>query len=160
MNDSDHSVTFRYYGPAAKQVTLLMDYSLTPIPLEKGGDGIWTHRTQPLPPELHFYTFVVDGVAVYDPRNPDIKSNLIFKNNEVRVSGTAPQLWEVADVPRGVVHRHTYASKTIRGLTDGQGEYFVYTPPGYDAAGSTRYPVRYLLHGWSGKRMTGWRRGR
>ena len=26
----------------------------------------------------------------------------------------------------------------------------VYTPPGYDAAGSTRYPVHYVLHGYTG----------
>ena len=28
--------------------------------------------------------------------------------------------------------------------------YYVYTPPGYDPAGSTRYPVFYLLHGNNG----------
>ncbi len=148
--NADHSVTFRYYGPAAKQVTLLMDYSMTTIPLQKGDDGVWTCTTQPLQPELHFYTFVVDGVALFDPRNPDIKSNFIFKNNEVRVPGAAPQPWEVINVPHGVVHRHSYASKIIQGLTDGKEEYYVYTPPGYDPAGATRYPVLYLLHGWSG----------
>ena len=148
--NADHSVTFRYDDPAAKQVTLLLDYSMTPIALQKGAEGIWTHTTQPLQPELHFYTFVVDGVALYDPRNPDIKANFIFKNNEVRVPGAVRQLWDLTNVPHGVVHRHLYESKIITGLTDGQEEYYVYTPPGYDSAGSKSYPVLYLLHGWSG----------
>ena len=26
----------------------------------------------------------------------------------------------------------------------------IYTPPGYDAGGSTRYPVHYVLHGYTG----------
>ena len=148
--NANHSVTFRYYGPAAKEVGLLMDYAMTPLPLQKGGDGVWSFTTQPLAPELHFYTFLVDGTAVYDPLNPAIKTNYIFKNNEVYVSGTEPQPWEVAAVPHGGLHRHSYASKIISGLTDSQEEYIVYTPPGYDPAGSTRYPVVYLLHGWSG----------
>ena len=148
--NADHRVTFRYFGPAAKQVMLSLDFDLTPIPLHRGRDGVWTYTTKPLPPELHFYTFLVDGVPLYDPRNPDIKTNYVFKNNLVRVPGTTPQPWELTDVPHGAVHHHAYASKIITGLTDGQEEYYVYTPPGYDPAGSKRYPVLYLLHGWSG----------
>ena len=148
--NANQSVTFRYYGPAAKAVGLLLDYAMTPLPLQKGVDGVWTFTTQPLAPELHFYTFVVDGNALYDPLNPAIKTNYIFKNNEVAVTGTEPQLWEVTAVPHGGLHRHSYASKIITGLTDGQEEYIVYTPPGDDPAGSMRYPVVYLLHGWSG----------
>ena len=148
--NGEGGVTFRYFGPAAKQVTLSLDYEVTPIPLRKGADDVWTFTTKPLLPELHFYTLSVDGVAIYDPQNPLIKSNFIFKNNEVRVTGAIPQLWEVTDVPHGVLSRHTYASKIIKGLTVGQEEYYVYTPPGYDPAGSKVYPVLYLLHGWSG----------
>jgi enterochelin esterase family protein len=89
-------------------------------------------------------------VPVFDPHNAAIKANLVFKNNAVRVSGPTPQPWDLADVPHGVLHRHTYASKIIQGLPNSQEEYYVYTPPGYDPAGSVRYPVLYLLHGWSG----------
>ncbi|HKB57139.1 MAG TPA: alpha/beta fold hydrolase [Lacunisphaera sp.] len=34
-------------------------------------------------------------------------------------------------------------------------DYLLYLPPGYDAAGSVRYPVLYLLHG-RGDNMTAW----
>jgi enterochelin esterase family protein len=47
------------------------------------------------------------------------------------------------------VHRHAYRSSAIAGLPEGVEDYYVYTPPGYDGAGTTRYPVLYLLHGWS-----------
>ena len=34
-------------------------------------------------------------------------------------------------------------------------DYYVYTPPGYDPASQTRYPVLYLLHGYSDD-ASGW----
>lgn len=36
-------------------------------------------------------------------------------------------------MPHGEVHRHFYESKVVKGLPGGRSEYFVYTPPGYDA---------------------------
>jgi enterochelin esterase-like enzyme len=53
--------------------------------------------------------------------------------------------WEVSDVAHGVVHRHLYKSQ-IGGDTR---DLYVYTPPGYDASAVRRYPVLYLLHGFS-----------
>jgi enterochelin esterase family protein len=145
---ADHGLIFRYLAPAAKQVTLSLDYDPAPLPLRKGGDGVWSFTTKPLAPELHFYTFIVDGVPVRDPQNPDIEPNLFFINNTVRVSGTPPQLWDVTPVPHGLVHREGYTSQVLQGLAKESEEYYVYTPPGYDESGSARYPVLYLLHGW------------
>ena len=56
----DDSVTFRYYAPTAKTVTIELDYNHTKIPFTKGADGVWTLTTGPLAPELHFYAFQVD----------------------------------------------------------------------------------------------------
>jgi enterochelin esterase family protein len=55
----------------------------------------------------------------------------------------APQLWFEEDVPHGVVHEHWYQSSATGTLRN----VLVYTPPGYDAAAATSYPVLYLLHG-------------
>jgi enterochelin esterase family protein len=52
-------------------------------------------------------------------------------------------------VPHGIVHHHFYTSKVVLGLPDGQSDYFVYTPPGYNPKKGKPYPVLYLLHGWS-----------
>ena len=47
------------------------------------------------------------------------------------------------DVPHGNVLIKNYFSKT----TNSWRHIFVYTPPGYEANTSTRYPVLYLQHG-------------
>ena len=46
-------------------------------------------------------------------------------------------------MPHGEVHRHFYESKIVKGLPGGRSEYFVYTPPGYDARASISYPTLY-----------------
>jgi enterochelin esterase-like enzyme len=49
------------------------------------------------------------------------------------------------DVPHGVIDHIFYHSAVVGDNRD----YFVYTPPGYDSRGTKRYPVLYLLHGYS-----------
>src|SRR5471032_1591883 len=63
----DHSVTFRYYAPTAKLVTVDMDYMHKEAPMAKGADGTWILTTAPLAPELHVYGFKADGTSVLDP---------------------------------------------------------------------------------------------
>ena len=48
--------------------------------------------------------------------------------------------WEEADVPHGEVHHHFYRSDIV-GINS---EYYVYTPPGFDAKSGKKYPVLYL----------------
>jgi enterochelin esterase family protein len=83
-----------------------------------------------------------------DPLNGAVDPSFVFSANEVTVPG-APQLWDMADVPHGVVHHHVYRSAVLQGLPGGFEDYYVYTPPGYDGTAGKRYPVLYLLHGWS-----------
>jgi enterochelin esterase family protein len=145
----DQSVTFRYFSPTAREVTLSLDYDHHPLPLKKGDDGVWTLTTAPLQAAVHMYSLTVDGVGILDPLNPSIDRNFVFLTNKVRVFKPTPQPWDVTDVPHGVVHHHMYRSGIILGLKDAMEDFYVYTPPGYDAAGAARYPVLYLLHGWS-----------
>ena len=84
-----------------------------------------------------------------DPLNAGVDPNVIYLTNEVSVPGSAPQPWDVTDVPHGVLHHHVYRSGVIAALPNGNEDYYVYTPPGYDPSGTKRYPVLYLLHGWS-----------
>jgi enterochelin esterase-like enzyme len=147
--NADLSITFRYFAPAAHAVTLALDYDHHPLPLKKGDDGVWSYTTGPLQAAVHMYAFTVDGVDVLDPLNPSVDHNLVFLTNKVRVLKPTPQPWDVTDVPHGVVHHHMYRSGVILGLKDGMEDFYVYTPPGYEASGTKRYPVLYLLHGWS-----------
>jgi enterochelin esterase family protein len=146
-NNPDHSVTFRLYAPTAASVTVGVDYDQD-IPMARGGDGVWSYTTPPLVPALHMYGFKSDGAAMLDPVNPDVVPCLRLLTNEVTVPGPA-QMWDVADVPHGVVHRHLYRTAVIQGLEGGAERYYVYTPPGYDPRSGMKYPVLYLLHGWT-----------
>ena len=145
----DGSITFRYKDPAARRVLLNLEGAGKPLPMQKDGDGVWSVVTLPLPPEIYGYGFEVDGRPQLDPKNPAVKPNLIYVGNLVTVPGSVPQLWEAREVPHGVVHHHFYRSKVVKGLADGQSEYYVYTPPSYDPKRAEAYPVLYLLHGWS-----------
>jgi enterochelin esterase family protein len=58
------------------------------------------------------------------------------------VPGDAPWL-PAPNVARGAIARHLFHSK----IAGDDREFFVYTPPGYDAKRAQPYPVFYLLHG-------------
>ncbi len=148
---TDRSITFRFKDAAASKVELNLEGVAKPIPMARGKDGIWTYHTQPLPPEIYFYSFLVGGEPRIDPENHSITPNLVFPaSNSVEVPGQTPQPWDETGVPHGSVHTHRFTSKIAVGLPANQEEVVVYTPPGYDAHASKPYPVLYLLHGWSG----------
>ena len=63
----------------------------------------------------------------------------------VHAPGPASLPWEVNNVPHGVAHRHFYHSKVVGDDRD----FYVYTPPNYDARAQKKYPVLYLLYGYS-----------
>src|SRR2546429_4241157 len=115
----DGGIAFRYKDRVAGKVLLNLEGSGKPLPMQKDSDGVWSAVTPPLPPEIYGYGFEVDGRPQLDPKNPIVKSNLIYVGNLVTVPGSMPQLWEARDVPHGVVHHHFYTSKVVKGLLDG-----------------------------------------
>jgi enterochelin esterase-like enzyme len=142
----DRTVTFRFPDPHAKQVLLALEGS-RPKPMHKGPRDIWTITIGPLEPEFYGYSYLADGVPTLDPFNPLIKPNLLMLENEVHVPGPPSLPWEMNDVPHGVIHHIFYHSAVVGDNRD----YFVYTPPGYDPQATEKYPVLYLLHGYSDK---------
>ncbi len=146
----DRSVTVRFRDAGAKEVMFALEGS-KPVPMAKDATGVWTIMTAPLEPDYYGYFFLVDGVPQLDSDNPNIKPNLIGVQNVFHVTGIAPQSWDVADVPRGVIHHHFYKS----GVVGDQRDYYVYTPPGYETNSKQKYPVLYLMHGYSDD-ASGW----
>ena len=142
--NADHSVTFRFRDPNAKEVFLARE-GAPRTAMQKDEQGVWTIKTEPLDPDIYGYAFVADGVALIDPHNPLMKPNLLNTQSAVHVPGPASLPWEIASVPHGVVHRHFYKSAVI----GDDRAFYVYTPPGYDPANKRLYPVLYLLHGFS-----------
>ncbi|PYV14995.1 MAG: esterase [Acidobacteria bacterium] len=140
---SDRRVTFRFRDPNAKEVKVAIEGRRDPIPMTKDAEGVWSVTTDPLEPDFYGYSFVADGVGLTDPMNPLSKPNLLFASSEVHVPGPPSLPWELNGVPQGVIHHHFYHSKVVGDDRD----FYVYTPPGYDA--KERYPVLYLLHGYS-----------
>jgi enterochelin esterase-like enzyme len=147
---ADRTVTFRLQQPGAKSVLLARE-GAEKLPMTRDDQGIWSVTTEALEPDLYGYSFVADGVTVLDPRNSRVKPNLLDLQNVVAVPGATPLPWEIADVPHGSVHRHFYKSGIVGDLRD----FYVYTPPGYDAKSRTRYPVLFLLHGYTDD-ASGW----
>lgn len=146
----DGSVTFRFPAPNAKEVNLARE-GAQPQAMVRDNQGVWSLTTAPLAPDYYSYSFVADGVRLIDPANPLITPNLLSTASAVHVPGPPSLPWEVNDIPHGEIHHHFYKSS----VADDERDYYVYTPPGYDAAGKRKYPVLYLLHGYSDD-ASGW----
>jgi enterochelin esterase-like enzyme len=140
----DHTITFRFLDPGAQKVTVNVE-GAKPLDMTKDVQGVWSATTSAVEPDLYGYYFDADGVSLVDPNNTLMKTNLLNLSNMVLVPGATPQPWEVQDIPHGEVHHHFYKS----GIVGDNRDYYVYTPPNYDPKAKTKYPVLYLLHGYS-----------
>jgi enterochelin esterase-like enzyme len=147
---ADGSVTFRFRAPNAKEVNLALE-GAEPQAMLRDDQGVWSLTTAPLAPDYYSYSFVADGVRLIDPSNSLITPNLLSTASAVHVPGPPSLPWEVNDIPHGEIHHHFYKSS----VADDERDYYVYTPPGYDAARKRKYPVLYLLHGFSDD-ASGW----
>jgi enterochelin esterase-like enzyme len=144
-------VTFRFRAPNALEVKLERE-GAEPIAMQKDDQGIWSVTTAPLNPDYYGYSILVDGVRSLDPSNSMLVPNLLTPDSAVHVPGPLSLPWELNDVPHGEIHHHFYKS-TVAG---DDRDYYVYTPPGYDATAKKKtYPVLYLLHGFSDD-ASGW----
>jgi enterochelin esterase-like enzyme len=140
----DGSVTFRLLAPKAQEVRVQCEGVPDSI-MTKNSAGVWMFTSRPLEPDIYTYMFNVDGVRMIDPRNPFEKYNLLNSASQVEVPGPASTPWQIADVPRGELDRHFFHSN----VANDDRDFIVYTPPGYNPRAHKRYPVLYLLHGFS-----------
>lgn len=140
---SDNTVTFRLMAPNAASVTV-RGLSSQPLVMTKDEMGVWSATTSPMKPDLYTYSFEVDGLSIVDPSNTRFSSAYRRIGQSIfLVPGDIP--WNpLPNVPRGVVARHVFQSK----IAGDERDFFVYTPPNYDAKRSEPYPVLYLHHGW------------
>jgi len=90
---------------------------------------------------MYVYHLVVDGVQMADPNNTVAGFTAMPPYSQLVIHGEGPAYYDARDVPHGTVTRHVYHS----GVTQGERELYVYTPPGYDR--SKQYPVLYLVGG-------------
>ena len=150
-------VTFRLRTTDAKAVTVSGDFG-PDVPLGRDAEGVWSATVGPLKPDEYVYYFIVDGVRLPDPVNPQVKIGYVPSTTTslVNVPGDGPAFYDVQDVPHGEIRTLLYKSQSNKVTR----ELNVYLPPGYDANARQRYPVLYLLHGFANDHHSWHRYGR
>jgi len=154
---SGGKVTFRLRAADAKAVTVSGDFG-PDVALSRDGEGVWSATVGPLKPDEYVYYFIVDGVRLPDPVNPQVKIGYVptTTTSIVNVPGDGPAFYDVQDVPHGEIRTLLYKSQSNKVTR----ELNVYLPPGYDANSRQRYPVLYLLHGFANDHHSWHRYGR
>ena len=66
----DNTVVYRYPAPSAKEVKLSAQFEKAPIVMMKDPKGIWSVTVGPIKPDIYPYSFLADGVTVYELINP------------------------------------------------------------------------------------------
>ncbi len=151
----DNMVTLRFNAPKANDVKVSTQMTKTPQQMKKNEKGVWEVTFGPVKPDMYPYAFVVDGVQVADPGNSNIFPNENFQNSVLDVKGATPLVHSIKNVPHGNLSYRYYNSAEL-----GNRTVLVYTPPGYEANPTKKYPVLYLLHGSSDTEETWTKVGR
>ena len=143
----DSRVIFGIKAPDAKkvQVDLVKKYDMV-----KDTAGIWTVTTDSVSEGFHYYSLLIDGVAIADPASETFYGmGRMASGIEIPFAGGS--YYALRDVPHGDVRIKKYFSK----VTNSWRALYIYTPPGYDSAVGDKYPTLYILHG-GGEDETGW----
>ena len=142
LNDNG-TVTFNYKNDSATKVMVDVQFAGR-HDMTRGADGTWSVTLGPAAPDMYPYCFVVDGMSVMDPENPQYFPNEGFKNSLLEIpsrTGSLPH--DIRDVNHGRVEYVHYYSQSL-GATN---HAVVYLPPTYMSDPQKRYPVFYLISG-------------
>ncbi|MBQ8462629.1 MAG: hypothetical protein IJ544_00735 [Prevotella sp.] len=141
--NADGTVTFRYHNDHARQVLVDVQFAGR-NPMQRDSlTGLWTATLGPAAPDMYPYCFIVDGVSVMDPENPQYFPNEGFKSSLLEIPGGGSLPHDICDVPHGRIDYVHYYSKAIGGTNNA----VVYLPPSYQTDQQKRYPVFYLISG-------------
>jgi enterochelin esterase-like enzyme len=143
----DSRVLFSIKAPEAKrvQIDLAKKYDLV-----KDTAGIWTVTTDSVSEGFHYYSLLIDGVAVADPASETFYGmGRMASGIEIPFAGGG--YFAVRNVPHGDTRIKRYFSK----VTNSWRQFYIYAPPAYDSNYTAKYPVLYLLHG-GGEDERGW----
>jgi Enterochelin esterase and related enzymes len=144
---ADNRVLFRIKAPDAHkvQVDLGKKYDMV-----KEEEGSWAITTDPVVEGFHYYSILIDGVAVCDP-NSKTFYGMSRMASGIEIPEKGVDYYTLKNVAHGQIRQIQYYSN----VTKSWRRAFVYTPAGYDSNLSDKYPVLYLQHG-GGEDETGW----
>lgn len=142
----DNRVVFRIKAPDAQklQIDLGKKYDM-----QRDTGGYWTVTTDSISEGFHYYSLIIDGVAVADPAS-EAFYGMGRMASGIEIPFTEGGYYALKDVPHGDIRIKKYFSKAMNTWR----EMYVYTPPGYDNS-TEKYPVLYILHG-GGEDQRGW----
>lgn len=143
----DNRVLFRIKAPDAQkmQIDLGKKYEMA-----RDTGGYWQVTTDSISEGFHYYSLLVNGVAVADPASETFYGMSRMASG-IEIPFTGGGYYAVKDVPHGDVRIKRYYST----VTNSWRRFLIYTPPGYDVNTNEKYPVLYLLHG-GGEDERGW----
>jgi enterochelin esterase-like enzyme len=143
----DNRVMFKLKAPDAQkvQVDLGKKYDMT-----KGDEGFWSITTDTISEGLHYYSLLIDGVAVADPASETFYGMGRMAAG-IEIPSRNDDFYALRDVPHGEVRMRRYYSPVFNAWR----RFYIYTPAEYDHFANKKYPVLYLLHG-GGEDERGW----
>ncbi|RXK61565.1 esterase [Lacibacter luteus] len=143
----DSRVMFRIKAPDAQKVQIDLGKKYD---MQKDTGGYWIVTTDSISEGFHYYSLIIDGVAVADPASETFYGmGRMASGIEIPFKGDG--YYALKDVPHGDIRIKKYYSAVTRSWR----QCYIYTPPGYDANTTIKYPVLYLLHG-GGEDERGW----
>jgi enterochelin esterase-like enzyme len=143
----DGRAIFKIKAPEARKVQIDLGKKYD---MEKNGEGFWEVMTDSLSEGFHYYSLIIDDVAVADPASETFYGmGRMASGFEVPFKGDS--YYELRNIPHGDIRiKHYYSN-----VTNTWRDFYMYTPPGYDKNISEKYPVLYIMHG-GGEDERGW----
>jgi enterochelin esterase-like enzyme len=143
----DNRVIFRVKAPDAQkvQIDLGKKYEMT-----KDAEGFWSVTTDTVGEGIHYYSMIIDGVAVADPASETFYGMGRMASG-IEIPSKNGDFYALKPVPHGEVSMKRYYSPVFNTWR----RFYIYTPAEYDANPNETYPVLYLLHG-GGEDERGW----
>ena len=143
----DGTSLFTIRAPEAKKVQLSLGKTYD---MQKDNRGLWYVTTDSLSEGFHYYSILLDDVAIADPNSETFFGmDRMASGIEIPFKGDA--YYEIRNVPHGEIRIKRYYSDVLNTWR----QFYIYTPPGYDENTSEKYPVLYILHG-GGEDQRGW----
>lgn len=142
----DNRVIFKVKAPEAKKVQIDLGKKYDMV---KDTSGFWNVTTDSISRGFHYYSLLIDGVAVADPASESFYGMSRMASG-IEIPYKEGGFYALKDVPHGDIRIKKYFSKA----SNSWREMYLYTPAGYDKS-TEKYPVLYLLHG-GGEDQRGW----
>jgi enterochelin esterase-like enzyme len=143
----DNRAIFRIKAPDAQKVQVDIGKKYDMV---KDTAGVWEATTDSLGEGFHYYSILIDNVAVADPASETFYGmGRMASGIEIPIRGQ--DYYSIKDVPHGEIRIKRYYSTILNTWR----QFYIYTPPGYDVNVNEKYPVLYILHG-GGEDERGW----